>query len=143
MTMTLNKPSDAVWFDLSSDQKAILGPLREFLKAEVAPGAVERDKTGEFPHDLVKQLGQMGVLGMQVSEEHGGAALDTATMALIIEEIAAVDGSLCLTVASHNSLCTGHIQIGGSEAQHAEWLPELATGQKLGAWGLDRTGFRL
>ena len=138
--MTLNKPSDDAWFDLSSDQKAILGPLREFLKTEVAPGAVERDKTGEFPHDLVKQLGQMGVLGMQVSEEHGGAALDTATMALIIEEIAAVDGSLCLTVASHNSLCTGHIQIGGSEAQHAKWLPELATGEKLGAWGLTEPG---
>ena len=140
MTMTLDRPSDAAWFDLSSDQKAILGPLREFLKAEVAPGAVERDKTGEFPHDLVKQLGQMGVLGMQVSEEYGGAALDTATMALIIEEIAAVDGSLCLTVASHNSLCTGHIQIGGSEAQHERWLPELATGEKLGAWGLTEPG---
>lgn len=140
MTTTLDRPTDALWFDLSADQKAILGPLKDFLKSEVAPGAVERDKSGSFPHELVNQLGQMGVLGMQVSEAYGGADLDTATMALIIEEIAAVDGSLSLTVASHNSLCTGHIQIGGSEAQHQQWLPDLATGQKLGAWGLTEPG---
>ena len=82
----------------------------------------------------------MGVLGMQVPEKYGGAALDTATMALIIEEIAAVDGSLCLTVASHNSLCTGHIQIAGNEAQYEQWLPDLASGKKLGAWGLTEPG---
>ena len=140
MTMTLERSTDALWFDLSADQKAILGPLKEFLKAEVAPSAVERDKSGEFPLELVKQLGDIGVLGMQVPEAYGGAELDTATMALIIEEIASVDGSLCLTVASHNSLCTGHIQIGGSEAQHKAWLPDLATGQKLGAWGLTEPG---
>lgn len=126
----------ALWCDLSDDQKALLEPLRNFLKNEVAPGAKARDKTGEFPHVIVKQLGEMGVLGMQVPEKYGGSALDTATMALILEEIAAVDGSLCLTVASHNSLCTGHIQLAGNAQQHMKYLRDLATGKKLGAWGL-------
>lgn len=140
MTLTTERPQTDPWFDLTSDQKALLGPLREFLKSEVAPGAQARDASGDFPMDLVKQLGDMGILGMQVAEKYGGADLDTHTMALIIEELAAVDGSLCLTVASHNSLCTGHLQVGGSSAQHAEWLPDLATGKKLGAWGLTEPG---
>ena len=135
MTMLLEPKTDT-WFDLSDDQKAILGPLREFVRSEVAPGATERDKTGKFPRELVQQLGQMGLLGMQVAERYGGAELNTSTVALVIEELASADGSLCLTVASHNSLCTGHIQIGGTEAQHAQWLPALASGEKLGAWGL-------
>jgi alkylation response protein AidB-like acyl-CoA dehydrogenase len=137
MNTTLEQP---LWCDQSEDQKALLKPLRDFLKNEVAPGAKERDKTGDFPHAIVKQLGEMGVLGMQVPEKFGGSALDTATMALVIEEIAAVDGSLCLTVASHNSLCTGHIQIAGNAEQHAKYLPDLATGKKLGAWGLTEAG---
>lgn len=137
MNTILEKP---LWFDLSDDQQALLGPLRDFLKHEVAPTAKERDKTGEFPHAIVKQLGEMGVLGMQVPEKYGGSALDTATMALIIEEIASVDGSLCLTVASHNSLCTGHILLAGNAQQHAKYLPDLATGKKLGAWGLTEAG---
>jgi alkylation response protein AidB-like acyl-CoA dehydrogenase len=136
MTSTLSNLGANLWCDISPDQKAILGPLREFLKTEVAPGAKERDKTGAFPHELLKKLGDLGVLGMQVDEKFGGANLDTATMALIIEEIAAVDGSLCLTVASHNSLCTGHIQLAGNSGQHQKYLPDLATGKKLGAWGL-------
>ena len=138
--MTTTTPAEPAWFDLTADQRAILGPLREFLRAEVAPGASERDRTGAFPHDLVAQLGAMGVLGMQVPERFGGAGLDTTTTALVIEEIAAVDGSLCLTVASHNSLCTGHIQIAGDERQKATWLPDLATGRSLGAWGLTEPG---
>ena len=137
---TLHAPlqslDDSLWFDLSADQKALLGSLRDFLKAEVAPGAIARDKEGRFPHELVQQLGAMGVMGMQVPEKYGGAELDTATMARIIEEIATVDGSLCLTVASHNSLCTGHLQIGGNEAQHQRYLPDLASAKALGAWGL-------
>ncbi len=128
-----------LWCDVTEDQRALLEPLRDFLKNEVAPGAKERDKTGEFPHAIVKQLGEMGVLGMQVPETYGGSNLDTATMALILEEIAAVDGSLCLTVASHNSLCTGHILLAGNAQQHTKYLPDLATGKKLGAWGLTET----
>ncbi len=135
-----NRRENGLWFELTTDQKALLGPLKDFLKTEVAPGAIERDKTGVFPHEIVRQLGAMGVLGMQVPEQYGGAALDTVTMALITEEIAAVDGSLCLTVASHNSLCTGHILVAGNAEQKAKFLPDLASGTKLGAWGLTEPG---
>lgn len=140
MSSTLDSLTEGLWFEPGPDQKAILGPLRDFLKAEVAPGATERDASGEFPRDIVKQLGELGVMGMQVPEQYGGSALDTTTAARIIEEIAAVDGSLCLTVASHNSLCTGHILLAGNDAQQAEFLPDLATGNKLGAWGLTEPG---
>ncbi len=140
MTTTLQNVENNLWFELDADQKALIGALKDFLKSEVAPGAQERDKSGEFPLEIVKQLGELGVMGMQVPEQYGGSALDTETMARIIEEIAVVDGSLCLTVASHNSLCTGHIQIAGNETQHAEFLPALARAEKLGAWGLTEPG---
>ena len=110
--------------------------LRDFLKNEVAPTAIERDKSGAFPFEIVKQLGEMGFMGMQVPEEYSGSALDTKTTAMIIEEIASVDGSLALTVASHNSLCTGHILMAANDAQKEKYLPDLAGGKKLGAWGL-------
>ena len=126
--------------DLTSDQRALLGALSNFLKQQVAPGAAERDRSGEFPHELVRQLGELGLMGAQTPEEYGGAGLDTATFALLIEEIAAVDGSLCLTVASHNSLCQGHILIAGTEAQKQKFLPDLAAGRTLGAWGLTEPG---
>ncbi|ADV67417.1 acyl-CoA dehydrogenase family protein [Deinococcus maricopensis] len=126
--------------DLTADQRTILSALTAFLKQKVAPGAAERDQTGEFPLDIVRELGDLGIMGAQTPEEYGGAGLDTATFALIIEEIAAVDGSLCLTVASHNSLCQGHILIGGTEEQKQKFLPDLASARKLGAWGLTEPG---
>ncbi len=128
------------WFDLTDDQRALLGPLRDFLAGEVAPGAVERDESGDFPHQIVRELGAMGVFGLQVPERYGGAGLDTATAALMIEEIAAVDGSLALTVASHNSLCVGHLLTAANDAQKAEWLPPLAAAERLGAWALTEPG---
>ena len=123
-------------YDLTADQRTILGALQSFLKNRVAPGAAERDQTGEFPADLARELGDLGVMGAQTPEEYGGSGLDTATFALIVEEIAAYDGSLCLTVASHNSLCQGHILIAGTEDQKRKFLPDLASAQVLGAWGL-------
>lgn len=136
MTVRRDRPAEPPWYELSGDQRALLAPLREFLRAEVAPGAAARDRDGGFPHELVGQLGALGVMGMQVPERYGGSGLDTATVALILEEIAAVDGSLCLTVASHNSLCIGHLLKAGDERQHAAWLPRLASGESLGAWCL-------
>ncbi|HRN18494.1 MAG TPA: acyl-CoA dehydrogenase family protein [Trueperaceae bacterium] len=130
------EPAAPAWFDLTADQRAILGPLKAFLKSEVAPGAITRDTTGEFPHAIVKELGAMGIFGLQVPEEYGGAGLDTTTAALVIEEIAAVDGSLALTVASHNSLCVGHLLVAANPAQRRAYLPALATAEKLGAWAL-------
>ncbi|PYE55376.1 acyl-CoA dehydrogenase family protein [Deinococcus yavapaiensis] len=127
-------------YELTADQRVILDALKSFLKNKVAPGAAERDQTGEFPLDIVRELGEMGVMGAQTPAEYGGSELDTATFAMIVEEIAAVDGSLCLTVASHNSLCQGHILIGGTDAQKAKYLPDLAVAKKLGAWGLTEPG---
>ncbi|MBB6098470.1 hypothetical protein HNR42_001904 [Deinobacterium chartae] len=129
-----------MWLDPTPDQRALIGALRSFLKDKVAPGAAERDQTGEFPFEIVRELGEMGVMGAQTPEEYGGSGLDTTTFALLIEEIAAVDGSLCLTVASHNSLCQGHILLAGSEAQKRKFLPDLAAARKLGAWGLTEPG---
>jgi len=134
------RPAEPLWFDLTTDQRALLGPLREYLRAEVAPGAQERDASASFPHDLVRGLGAMGVFGMQVPERYGGAGLDTVTTARILEEIAAVDGSLCLTVASHNSLCTGHLLQAADEAQRERYLPSLASAERLGAWCLTEPG---
>lgn len=138
--MNPTESAEPAWFDLSPDQRAVLGPLRDYLRSEVAPGAIARDETGEFPFHIVKQLGAMGMFGLQVPERYGGAELDTVTSALVIEELAAVDGSLCLTVASHNSLCTGHLLLAANEEQKREWLPALASGASLGAWALTEPG---
>lgn len=127
-------------FDPTTEQVQVISTVREFLEAEAAPGAAERDRTGQFPVDLIAGLGELGVMGALVEEEYGGAGLDTVTFALILEEIAKVDGSLCLTVASHNSLCIGHIALAGSPAQKQDWLPPLASGRKLGAWCLTEPG---
>lgn len=137
--MSANSTS-ATPFDDRQDQRAVIGPLREFLRAEVAPGAAERDRSGTFPHELVAGLAELGLLGLQVPERWGGAGLDTSTTARVLEEIAAVDGSLCLTVASHNGLCVGHLLAAGSEAQKDRWLPALARGERLGAWALTEPG---
>jgi len=128
------------WFDLGDDQRAVLGPLREVLTQTVAPGAIERDSHGDFPWPLVKELAHLGLFGLQVPDRYGGSGLDSATAALIIEEIAAVDGSLALTVASHNSLCVGHLLQAADERQKERWLPALASGEKLGAWCLTESG---
>ncbi|MGI8748918.1 MAG: acyl-CoA dehydrogenase family protein, partial [Deinococcus sp.] len=126
--------------DLSAEQRAILSSVQSFLRQRVAPGAAERDQSGEFPAGPVRELGELGIMGAQTPPEYGGSGLDTVTFALIIEEIAAVDGSLCLTVASHNSLCQGHLLAAGSEEQKQKFLPDLAAGRVLGAWGLTEPG---
>ncbi|GGL69304.1 acyl-CoA dehydrogenase [Deinococcus aerolatus] len=142
MTSTLNRSAalSPNVQPMNDDQRTIISALKAFLKNKVEPGAAERDQTSEFPMQIVKELGEMGIMGAQTPEQYGGSALDTATFAMIIEEIAAVDGSLCLTVASHNSLCQGHILIGGTEEQKAKFLPDLAAATKLGAWGLTEPG---
>jgi len=137
--MIADRPKD-LWFELDSEERQIIDALRDFLQAEVAPTAAERDEMGTFPFEIVKKLGQMGVMGAQVPEQYGGAGLSTRVFARVIEEIAAVDGSLALTVASHNSLCIGHILIAGNEQQKRQFLPRLASAEVLGAWGLTEPG---
>lgn len=127
-------------YELGEDLLQIRRTVREFCESEVKPFARSWDETGEFPVGVVAQLGEMGYLGLAVPEDYGGAALGALGGAVVIEEIARVDGSLALTVASHNGLGTNHILRFGNEKQKRRWLPRLATGEILAAWGLTEPG---
>ncbi len=129
-----------LWFEPTPDERALLGALKSYLTDRVVPTAAERDASGAFPHDLVGELAELGVFGLQVPEAYGGLGLPTRTAARIIEEIGWADGSLGLTVASHNSLATGHLLLDASEAQKERYLPKMASGEWLGAWGLTEPG---
>jgi alkylation response protein AidB-like acyl-CoA dehydrogenase len=123
-------------FELSGQERMIQDSVRRFCEAHVKPFAGEWDKKGTFPKEAVKGLAELGLMGMYVDADLGGAALDMASGVIALEEIARYDGSLALTVASHNGLAIGHIRRAGTEAQKKRWLPVLASGEKLGAWGL-------
>lgn len=127
-------------FDLTSDQQMILDTAKDFTEQFVAPGVKERDFKCEFPHDLVRQLGDMGLMGMVHPEEYGGAGTDVVSFALALEEIGRWDASLALTVASHTSLCSAHIALAGNDAQKRKYLTQLTSGEVLGGWGLTEPG---
>src|SRR5438876_9987924 len=127
-------------FDLTSEQQAVRGMAREWALAEVAPAIHHFDETHEFPHEIVRSLGKTGLLGALVPEEYGGAGLDYVSYALAVEELNRVDASVGITMWAHNSLCTNHIAGFGSEAQKRTYLPRLASGEVLGAWGLTEPG---
>jgi alkylation response protein AidB-like acyl-CoA dehydrogenase len=127
-------------FDLPESHRAIQRTVREFCQAEVAPHARRWDEEERFPLEVVRRLGELGLLGIAVPEEYGGAGLDPLAVAVVVEEVARHDGSLALTVASHNGLGTGHIARFGTEEQRRRWLPDLASGRKLAAWGLTEPG---
>jgi alkylation response protein AidB-like acyl-CoA dehydrogenase len=126
--------------ELSEDHRMIQESVRRFCEAEVKPRARELDQKGEFPHDAVRGLAKLGMMGMLTAPEYGGAGLDVLAAALVVEEVARFDGSVALTVSSHNGLASGHIRIAGNEAQKKRFLPPLASGEKLGAWGLTEPG---
>lgn len=123
-------------FELSEQQKMIRQTVREFAEEEIRPHAEQWDEEEAFPRELFEKLGEMGIMGMTIPEEYGGAGLDYVSAALAVEEIARHDGSAALTVASHNSLGCGHIYHAGTEQQKQRYLPELARGEKLAAWAL-------
>jgi alkylation response protein AidB-like acyl-CoA dehydrogenase len=127
-------------FELPETHRALKASLRDFCERKVKPYARDWDRDEKFPTQVVKELGELGVLGMLVSEEYGGAALDKLAVAVAVEEIARYDGSLALTVASHNGLGTSHLRVFGSDALKQKYLPKLATGEFLGAWGLTEPG---
>ncbi len=127
-------------FGLTPEQAALRDTIRAFVTKEVRPRAGEWDETGAFPRETVRKLGELGILGAMVPEEYGGSGLDTVGYALAVEELGKGDGSLGLTVASHNSLCTAHVLAFGSEALRRKYLPELAAGRMLGAWALTEPG---
>jgi len=125
-----------VHLELSEEQALLHRTVREFAAAELRPNARRWDQEGRFPHEVVPKLAALGLLGLTVPQAYGGAELGMIGTALAIEAIAWGDGSTALTVASHNSLCTGHIQHFGNAEQQARYLPALASGTMLGAWCL-------
>jgi alkylation response protein AidB-like acyl-CoA dehydrogenase len=126
--------------ELTEDQQILKEAIREFAEGEILPGAGERDEHARFPSEVVPKLAEQGLLGIMVPEEYGGAGYDALSNALILEEIARVDAAVALLVGSHNSLCCGHILLAGTEEQKRKYLPPLARGEKLGAWGLTEPG---
>ena len=127
-------------FEPNESQQKLVAMVRDFCVREVKPYAQQWDAEEKFPREVVAQLGELGLLGMTVPEELGGAALDTVSVAMVIEEIARWDGSLALTVASHNGLGTSHILRFGNDAQRQRWIPDIAAGKHLAAWGLTEPG---
>lgn len=125
---------------LNDTQVAFRDTVRQFVARSVIPKAGEWDEAERFPADTVAEVGRMGLLGMVVPEEYGGLGLDYVSVATILEELGRGDGSLALTVESHNSLACGHINLAGSHEQKQRWLPDLASGRKLGAWCLTEPG---
>jgi hypothetical protein len=127
-------------FELTREQQAVRAMARDWALAEVAPVIHRYDEAHEFPHEILRSLGKTGLLGALVPEEYGGAALDYVSYALAVEELNRVDASVGITMWAHNSLCTNHITLFGSKEQKAAYLPRLARGEALGAWGLTEPG---
>jgi hypothetical protein len=131
---------DTYPFTLSEDQEQLRSAIRKFAAREIAPNVMRWDEASEFPAEVVKQLGQMGLLGMIFPAEYGGAGMGYVDYVLAIEELSAVDGSIGIILAAHNSLCTNHIFLAGNEGQRRKYVPRLASGEWLGAWGLTEPG---
>jgi len=125
-----------VRFEYSEEQRLIRDTARAFATRELRPHARAWDAEGTFPTALTPKLAELGLLGMTIPQDYGGSGLDTVSLALAIEAIAWGDGGVALTVASHNSLCSGHIVLAGTDAQKRIYLPRLVSGHALGAWGL-------
>ncbi len=123
-------------FELTEEQRILQQTVRNFAKDYILPGIRERDAKGEFPAKIIEELGRLGFMGVLIPEAYGGAGMDALSLAIIIEELARVDGSVAITVAAHNSLCTNHIYTFGTEEQRRKYVVPLASGKKLGAWSL-------
>ena len=129
---------------LSDERQEMLEMVRQsakdFAEKNIRPNVMEWDESQHFPVPLFKEMGALGFMGVLVPEEYGGAGLGYQEYITIIDEIAQVCGSIGLSVAAHNSLCTGHILQFGTDEQKRKWLPKLATAEWIGAWGLTETG---
>src|ERR671934_360011 len=123
-------------FGLTDEQRLLRDTVRDFASQEVAPVAEGLDRTKSFPYEIVRKMGELGLMGIPFPEQYGGGGADTLTYALAVEELARVDSSVCITLAAHTSLGTMPIHLWGTEEQKSEWLPELCTGRKLAAFGL-------
>ncbi len=123
-------------FNRTETQEQIATMVRDFANKNIRPYMMEWDETQKFPLETMQEMGKLGILGVLVPEEYGGAGLGYFEYISVIEEVAKVCSSVGLSVAAHNSLCTGHILYFGNEEQKKRWLPKLATGEWIGAWGL-------
>ena len=123
-------------FDITEDQLMIEQMVKDFAEKEIRPNVMKWDESQEFPVELFKKAGELGLMGVLVPEEFGGAGLGYFEYISVIRGIAKVCGSIGLSIAAHNSLCTNHILKFGSQSQKENWLPKLASGQWIGAWGL-------
>lgn len=123
-------------FDISENESMIQQMVKDFAEKEIRPNIMKWDESQEFPVDVFKKAGELGLLGILVPTEYGGAGMGYNEYIMTIREIAKVCGSIGLSVAAHNSLCTNHILKFGNEEQKKKWLPKLATGEWIGAWGL-------
>jgi hypothetical protein len=123
-------------FRLTEEQELLRRSVREFAEIEMRPHIMEWDDAQHFPTELMPKLAALGLLGIQFPEAYGGAGMSSVDYCICIEELARVDPSVALSVAAHNGLCSSHIWLFGTEAQKQRYLPPLARGEKIGAWGL-------
>lgn len=123
-------------FELSDEQESLRAHIRSFVEEEVKPIALEYDESQEFPHEVFRKLGDLGYLGIVIPTEYDGAGMGYMEYALVVEEVARGCPAIALGVAAHNGLCTGHIYRFGSEELRRKYIPRLATGGTMGAWGL-------
>jgi len=126
----------AMDFNYTENQKMIAQTIREFGEKHIRPFIMEWDESQHFPVEMFKKLGEIGAMGVLIPEEYGGAGLGYFEYVTVIDEISKIDPSIGLSVAAHNSLCSGHIMQFGNEAQKKKYLPKLATAEWIGAWGL-------
>jgi butyryl-CoA dehydrogenase len=127
-------------FGLTEDQELLISEIRRFAEERIRPGVAERDRKHEFPEEILREMGEMGLLGMMVPEEYGGAGLDTLTYCLAMEEIARVCPATAVTMSVTNSVCCWPVVQFGSEELKRRILPELATGEAIGGFGLTEPG---
>jgi len=123
-------------YELSEEQELLRRTVRDFAVSRVAPVAEELDREERFPYELVAEMAELGLMGIPIAEEYGGAGADTISYAIAIEELTRIDSSVAITVAAHTSLGTMPIYLFGTEEQKQEWVPQLASGAKLAAFGL-------
>ena len=123
-------------FEYTENQRMIADMIRDFAEKEIRPKMMEWDENQEFPVEVFKKLGELGLMGAVVPQEYGGSGMSYSEYVVVVSEIAKVCGSIGLSVAAHNSLCTNHIYMFANEEQRKRWLPKLTTAEWIGAWGL-------
>jgi alkylation response protein AidB-like acyl-CoA dehydrogenase len=136
MSGTISTSEAAIGFGATENQQMIADMIRKFAKEHIQPRMMEWDESQEFPREVFKKLGELGLMGVLVPTEYGGAGFGYQEYVTVISEIASVCGSIGLSLAAHNSLCTGHILQFGNDEQKRKYLPRLASGEWIGAWGL-------